>query len=120
MGSQKSFAYSKALISCFPPRPLCLCVGYCRTSLRSRKLASDDISLDLRRALVDLQHLRIAEQFLYRVLGTVAHATEDLHRLARRPHRTIRSEGLRICSLQSVTTTCVQQPGGLMDKKARR
>src|SRR5215475_9258650 len=74
---------------CAPPGPLRWV-----WSLRPSELASDDVALDLARALIDLQHFGVAEQFFNGVLGTVAHPPENLNRLGRGPHRIVGCESL--------------------------
>src|SRR5687767_11308354 len=60
----------------------------------------DDEPLDLRRALVDLEELRVPHQLLDRVLLHVAVAAEDLDRVGRHLHRGVRREPLRERGLQ--------------------
>ena len=85
------------------------------------EVAPDDHALDLRRALVDLQQLRVAHQLLDRVLLGVAVAAEDLHRVGGDLHRRVGAERLRIGRLDRVELApAPDAPRRLDHEQARR
>src|SRR4029453_3092998 len=53
---------------------------------RHQEFSGEDEPLDLRRALVDLEELRVAHELLDRILLHVAVAAEDLHGVGRDLH----------------------------------
>src|SRR4029079_1854393 len=91
---------------------ICTAAGSCRKWVKLRTLtpsnidfsvvlmgsvqqgAGNDHSLDLRGALDDLQHLRIAERARHRVLADDSVAAVDLHGLVRGFHRALGCEQL--------------------------
>src|SRR6185369_17295257 len=60
-----------------------------RLSLPEKDLLRDHETLDLRRALVDLEQLRVAHELLDRVLLDVAVSAEDLHGVGCDLHRRV-------------------------------
>src|SRR4051795_5874677 len=84
-------------------------------------VAGDDDALDLVRALVDLRDLRVAHHALDGVLGDVAIAAEDLHRLDRHEHRRVGGEELgHRAVLAQLRVVAVGQRAGLVEQLARR
>src|ERR1051325_6326035 len=63
--------------------------------LREEDLLRNHEPLNLTRALVDLEELRVAHQLLDRILLDVPVAAEDLHRVGCDLHRRVGGEGLR-------------------------
>src|SRR5919204_3178979 len=84
------------------------------TSVGSRQedLAGDHEPLDLRRALVDLEQLRVAHELLDRIFLDVAVAAEDLDGVGRHPHRGVGGEALRERRVQGgvAAETLVEHP----------
>src|SRR6188472_3356231 len=73
-------------------------------------LLRDDEPLNLRRALVDLEELRVAHQLLDRVLLDVPEAAEDLNGVRRDLDRRVGGEPLREGRLERRALTLVVQP----------
>src|SRR6266567_5070714 len=67
-------------------------------------------ALDLRRAFVDLEQLRVAHQLLDRVLLDVAVASEHLHGVGRHLHRSVCAEPLRERGMERRALALVDQP----------
>ena len=92
-----------------PPFQRALAAG-ASVAARQEDLLRDHEALDLRRALVDLEELRVAHQLLDRVLLHVAVAAEDLHGVGRDLHRRVGREPLRERRLQrrrAVPWSCI-------------
>src|SRR5437588_4060680 len=66
-----------------------------RVVARQEDLARDDEPLDLRGPFVDLEPLGVAHQLLDRIFLDVAVPAEDLDRVRRDLHRSVRGEALR-------------------------
>src|SRR5437016_8104624 len=85
---------------------------------RQEDFLRDHESLDLRRALVDLEQLRVAHQLLDRVLLDVPVAAEDLHGVRRDLHRGVCTEALSERRIERGALTLVDQPRRLPREQA--
>src|SRR3954452_13827421 len=81
-----------------------------RLAARHEDFFRDHQPLDLRRALVDLEELRVAHQLLHRVLLDVSVAAVDLHGVGRHLHHRVGGEALRERRLQRRALALVDQP----------
>src|SRR6201997_5400350 len=88
---------------------------------REEDLLRDHEPLDLRRALVDLEQLRVAHQLLDRVLLDVAVAAEDLDGVRWYLHSGVGGEPLREGRVKRrvPTEALVEHPGGLPAQETR-
>src|SRR6476646_4136732 len=79
-------------------------------------------ALDLRRAFVNLEQLRVAHQLLDWVLLDVAVAAEDLHRIGRHLHCRVGGEALRERRVERglAAVALVEHPRGLPREQPRR
>src|SRR5262245_47404731 len=86
----------------------------------AQDLARDDQPLDLAGALTDLTDLGVPHHSLDRVLGGVAVASEDLHRLRRRPHGELGAEQLGHGRLFLERLAVLLEPGGVVEEMSAR
>src|SRR5438093_2969101 len=85
-----------------------------------KEIASDDDTLDLVGALVDLRDLGVAYEALHRVLARVAVAAGDLHGVGGRAHGGVGGEALGHGRLQrGAGDAVIDQRGGVMHHEPR-
>src|SRR5262245_30691873 len=92
--------------------------GTSRLELR-QQMTGDDELLDLRRALVDLRDLGVAEVSLDLVLLDEAVAAVDLHRVRGHPHGGVRGKQFGHRRLGSMGPSLVLEGGGPQREQAR-